>query len=87
MMKLKLSRLIFFIIMLVFVGNAVGTAINYQEKSAKIEAEKAQIDALKLENIKLKSELKKVKSLRFVEEEARNKLNMSRPNETTIIGE
>jgi cell division protein FtsB len=73
--------------MLVFVGNAVGTAINYREKSAKIEAEKAQIDALKLENLKLKKELEKVKSLRFVEEEARNKLNMSRPGETTIIGE
>jgi cell division protein FtsL len=86
-MKLKLSRLIFFIIMLVFLVNVVGTALNYRDKSAKVEAEKTQIDALKIENNKLKNELEKVKSQRFVEEEARNKLNMSLPGETTVIGQ
>lgn len=86
-MKQKLSRLIFFIIMLVFVFNAVSTALNFRDKWAKIEAEKKKVDILKTENEKLKKTLEKVKNPRFMEEEARNKLNMSKPGETVVIGE
>lgn len=63
------------------------TAVNYSGKKAKIEAEKAQTEALKKENERLKKTLEKVKSFRFMEEEARNKLNLSRPGETVVIGE
>lgn len=73
--------------MLVFVVDAVKTAIDFSGKSAKIEAERQKVEALKKENKSLEKMLEKVKSPRFVEEEARNKLNMSRPGDITIIGE
>lgn len=73
--------------MLVFVVDAVKTAIDFSGKSAKIESERQKVEALKKENKSLEKMLEKVKSPRFVEEEARNKLNMSLPGDITIIGE
>jgi len=85
-MKRKLSRLLFFIIMLFFVFDAIKTALNFREVSKKIEADQTKLEALKKENENLKITLEKVKSTRFLEDEARNKLNLSLPGETTVIG-
>lgn len=73
--------------MLVFIVDAVKTAVDFSQKSAKIEAERQKVETLKRENKSLQKTLEKIKSPRFVEEEARNKLNMSRPGEITILEE
>lgn len=85
-MVIRLSRLIFFIIMLVFAYQTISTALDYNTKSAKIKAEQEEIDKMRQEEKTLKETLKKVKSREFIEEEARNKLNMCRPGETIVIG-
>ena len=73
--------------MLFFVVNTLQTALDYREKSTKIEAERQEIDRLKKEQNFLKKTLEKVKSAAFVEEEARNKLNMCLPGETVVVGQ
>lgn len=83
----KLSRLIFFIIMVYFVFLAAASIINFREKMAKIEAKQAEVDELTKENLMLKTKLYQVQRPRFIEEEARNKLNMCLPGEKVIIGQ
>lgn len=83
----RLSRLILFIIMLFLAADVVRTAIDYSGKKAKIEAEKQEILRLKSRQDALAKTLQKVQGAEFVEEEARNKLNMCLPGEKVVIGE
>lgn len=81
----KLSRLILLIIVCSFALNFVKTFRNFQHKKAKIEVEKQHLDRLKQDNANLKKELIRVNSRNFIEEEARNKLNLCYPDETVVV--
>jgi cell division protein FtsB len=83
----RLSRLILFIIMLFLAIDVIRTGLDYSGKRAKIEAEKQEIERLKKRQESLSKTLQKVQGAEFVEEEARNKLNMCLPGEKVVIGE
>ncbi len=86
-MAVRLSRLIFFIIVLVFIFQTITTALDFRQKSTKIKIEQEEIEKLKVKEKSLRQMLITVKSRFFIENEARNKLNMCLPGETIVIGE
>ncbi len=45
----------------------------------------AQLQTLEDNNLKLKSEFKNVSSLNFIEEQARDRMDLAKPNETVVI--
>lgn len=55
------------------------------DKGKRLDIETEDLARLQKKNFELKKKLAEVQSLQFIEERARNKLNLARPNETVII--
>lgn len=53
--------------------------------SQRLEGQVEEVARLQEENKRLKKRLEEVLELEFIEEVARNKLNLSRPNETVVV--
>lgn len=53
--------------------------------SKRLEGQVEEVARLQEENKRLKKRLEEVLKLEFIEEVARNKLNLSRPNETVVV--
>lgn len=52
---------------------------------SRLDTETETLASLQKKNSELKNQLKDVETIRFIEGEARNKLNLARPNETVVI--
>lgn len=84
MAKILAFIIVFLVFMFVILGliKQISRAI---ESSYVFDREADKVSKLQEENRKLKGELAKVSEYTFVEEVARNKLNMSKPEETVVI--
>jgi cell division protein FtsB len=84
-MKQKLIYSLF-VILFVFLVYHFGTQI-FDSLSAekRLEEELDRVADLQRKNEEYKQKLSQVNTIEFIEQQARNKMNLSRPNETVII--
>ena len=85
------SKKLFRIIILVIIIYTIIYFVNQQKKLDKYKSEKAyyqtQIDELKAEQNELKSEQNNMSSPDYIEEQARDKMDMYYPNEKIYIAQ
>lgn len=72
--------------LLAYLGATTTSALykSYQNKD-RLQSLQQNVDHLKIERKQLQNQLEYQKSEEFIEEEARNKLSLARPNETVVI--
>lgn len=75
---------IFFVSVLLVISFCRGI-YHLLRSSSRLEASALKLQKLEDENDRLKQERKRRESSDFIEEEARNKLNMAKPGETIVI--
>ncbi|MBI2028622.1 MAG: septum formation initiator family protein [Candidatus Levybacteria bacterium] len=81
----KIVFVITIIVCLIIINNLVRSIYSiWQKEDLAISAQK-ELDYQKELNIKLKSQLSYVQTQEFIEREARNKLFMTKPNESIVI--
>lgn len=83
---MKKAVFILIVIVLLFIINGLIHSIfdTYSKKSLLTQAQK-ELEAEKLKNSKLKSQLSYVQTGQFIEEEARNKLFLVKPGEQHVV--
>ncbi len=84
-MSKTISLLVIFIISIVILIGLVRQIKDALESGSRLDRATDEVNTLQTENRALKQKLENSKSLEFIEQIARNKLNMSRPNETLVI--
>lgn len=81
----RIFYIIIFIVSLFIIKSLVTSIYTLWHKQDLIIQAKKDLEAEKKRNEELKNRLSLVQSERFIEEEARNKLFLSKPNEQEII--
>lgn len=84
----KQKKLALILIIILFFGIFYGLSkqiLGSLQAGKRLERETEELVQLQKKNIELKKELIEVQTPQFIEREARDKLNFSRPNETVII--
>jgi len=82
--KKLINRLLIIAFLVLIVSLVRGIAITMQT-SKQVEALAKDVESLQVINNEYKGELEYRKTPEFVEQEARNKLNMIQPGETVVI--
>lgn len=83
-----MKRALFFIILIVslfVINNLVRSIFNLWQKQQLVEQARKELSKEKEENQRLKNELSNVESQGFIEEQARNKLLLLKPEEQRIL--
>lgn len=81
--KLTIILIIFLLLALFYgLGKQIYSSL---QSSKRLEIEIEAVDKLQKKNTQLKKKFQEVQTPQFIEREARDKLNFSRPNETVII--
>ncbi len=81
--KIFIISAVFLIILAIFgLGKQMAKAL---QAAQRLDLASDQLSKLQEENTKLQKQLTEVKSKDFLEQQARNKLNLSRANETILI--
>lgn len=81
----KISAVIFILLGLLIIfnlGKQIATALN---SANRLNQEVVQLNNLQDENQQLRTQLSQVESYDYLEQTARNGLNMSKPGETVIV--
>lgn len=81
----KALFIIILIVSLFFINNFVRSIFNLWQKQSLVEREKLELVKAKEENQRLKEQLYYVQSPEFIEEQARNKLLLLKPEEQRIL--
>jgi cell division protein FtsB len=81
----KIIYIVTVIILLVIINNLIRSIYDLWHKQDLLTAAKEKLELEKERNNKLKAELSYVQSEKFIEEQARNKLFMSKPGEQDIL--
>lgn len=84
-----MPKIIIFILIMVF-GVMIGVGLIHQivdalQAGTRLDKSVEEVNQLQSQNNQLKKQYAQVKSYDFVEEVARNKLNLVKPNETVIF--
>lgn len=84
-----MSKRIGFIILMILIFIAAISLIRQTTEAlqagTRLDKATEELTALQDQNRQLKNRLTNVQTVNFVEEQARNKLNLARPNETIVI--
>lgn len=81
----KALFIITLIVSLFFINNLVRSIFNLWQKQSLLEREKKELAKAKEENKRLKEQFYYVQSPEFIEEQARNKLLLLKPEEQRIL--
>jgi cell division protein FtsL len=81
----KFLYILFVIVLLVVINNLAHSIYDLWHKQDLLTAAQKQLDLEKRENNKLKAELSNVQSPEFIQEQARDKLFMSKPGEEDVL--
>lgn len=81
----KALFIITLVVSLFFINNLVRSIFNLWQKQSLVEREKKELLKAKEENQRLKEQLYYVQSPEFIEEQARNKLLLLKPEEQRIL--
>ena len=84
-MSKTVSLLVIFVISIVILIGLVRQIKDALEAGSRLDRATDEVSALQAENRSLKQKLENSKSFEFIEEIARNKLNLGKPNETVVI--
>ncbi len=69
-------------LILLGLGKQIGTAL---QAGKRLDTAAQQVDLLQQQNRQLKQKLAEVQKYNFIEQIARNKLNMGKPGETVVV--
>ncbi|MDO8498222.1 MAG: septum formation initiator family protein [bacterium] len=81
----KFFFILLVVLLLGFLYSAGGQIYSSLQADKRLEGEIEDLAKLQKHNSELKKRLAEVQGISFVEEQARNKLNFSRPGETVVI--
>ncbi len=81
----KIVYIVFVIVLLVIINNLIHSIFETWHKQDLLTNAQKQLEIEKNKNKKLKAELSYVKSPQFLEEQARDKLFMSKPGELDVL--
>lgn len=81
----KVIYIISIVVLLLVINGLAHSIYDLWSKKDVITEAKNELNQQKMENQKLKGELSYVKTPQFIEEEARNKLFLTKPNEKVVI--
>ncbi|EKD90669.1 MAG: hypothetical protein ACD_30C00110G0008 [uncultured bacterium] len=84
-MSKTVSLLVIFIISIVILIGLVRQIKDALEAGSRLDTATDEVNSLQAENRALKQKLENTKSFEFIEQIARNNLNLGRPNETVVI--
>lgn len=85
MISKKIAFFIIVIASLFVINNLVKSISDLWQKKSIVENARMEVEEEKKRNVELKNMIKQVDDSQFVEEEARNKLFLSKPGEKKII--
>lgn len=81
----KIVYIISVIVLLLIINGLARSIYDLWTKRDVVSEARKTLEQEKAENQKLKKELSRVKTKEFIEEEARNKLFLTKPNEKVVI--
>lgn len=84
-MSKKIGLVLVFSITLLIAYNLIVQIFDALKSSERLSLEAEKLSRLEVKNRELKEQLARVKSLEFIEEQARDKLGLARTGETIVI--
>lgn len=81
----KIGYLAVLAVMIFLVYNLSQQIYQSLRAGSRMDREAEELSGLQKKNAELKQRLFEVETLQFIEKEARDKLNLSRPNETVVV--
>lgn len=81
----RIIQIVILCLVLIVAYNLLVQIIDALRSSDRLSAQAETVYQLEAKNRQLKNKLSRIQSPQFIEEEARNKLNLSKEGETTVI--